>query len=287
MGDEFKYVKYGDPDYPVNLLHIADFPKILFYKGNLSIANSRCVAIAGSRRTTQYGRSVAESIGRRLAEKNITVVSGMARGIDTCAHMGALESGGNTIAVLGCGIDVCYPRENNKLKEKIEKNGLVLSEYPPGTEPRKYYFPQRNRIISGLSEAAVIVQAGTKSGALITAEYAIEQGKEVFSVPGNIDSRYNLGNNKLIKEGATPLVNIEDILEHLGVGGYTREQAEMVLGELELQIYDLLMNYGELSIDDICRSLSLSPAYVGSIVSVMELKGIVMSALGKIFIANS
>jgi DNA processing protein len=282
----FEYVKYGEVDYPESLLTIRDFPKVLFYKGDLSLAKKRCVAVAGSRKTTQYGRNIAEQIGKRLAEKDITVVSGMARGIDTCAHTGALEAGGNTIAVLGCGTDVCYPAENRELKLRIERCGLILSEYPPGTEPRKYYFPQRNRIISGLSEATVIVQAGNNSGALITAEYAIEQGRDVFAVPGNIDSRYNLGNNKLLKEGAIAVTSIEDILEYLGVNGYTRNEAKEILGKTEMEIYDLLTNHGELSIDDICRIMSKPTVYIASIVSVMELKGVVMSALGKIFIAN-
>lgn len=286
MKSGIEYVKYGEADYPESLLTIQDFPKVLFYKGDLSLAKKRCVAVAGSRKTTQYGRNIAEQIGKRLAEKDITVVSGMARGIDTCAHTGALEVGGNTIAVLGCGIDVCYPVENRELKSRIESCGLILSEYPPGTEPRKYYFPQRNRIISGLSEATVIVQAGNNSGALITAEYAIEQGRDVFAVPGNIDSRYNLGNNKLLKEGAMAVTSIEDILEHLGISGYTRNEAINILGKTEMEIYDLLSNYGELSIDDICRIMSKPTVYIASIVSVMELKGVVMSALGKIFIAN-
>lgn len=286
MKKEYGYVRCDEEEYPERLKEIMDYPKILFYKGDLSLAQKCCVAVVGSRKTTQYGRNTAELIGQRLAQKEIIVVSGMARGIDTCAHTGTLDAGGKTIAVLGCGVDVCYPKENRELMELIEKNGLILSEYPPGTEPRKYYFPQRNRIISGLSEATVIVQAGNNSGALITAEFAAEQGKDVFSVPGNIDSRYNLGNNKLLKEGAIPVTCIEDILEYLGAGGYSRSDVEELLSSTEMIIYDLLLNHGELSIDDICRIMSKPPAYIAGIVSVMELKGVVTSALGKIFIAN-
>ncbi len=138
----------------------------------------------------------------RIASHGITVVSGMAMGIDTCAHRGALEVGGDTIAVLGCGMDVCYPPENVELKDHIEDKGLVVSEYSPGTSPQRYHFPQRNRIISGLWEVTAVVQAGNRSGALITAELSADQGREVCAVPGNVDSQYNVGNNKLIKEGA-------------------------------------------------------------------------------------
>lgn len=231
ISNEIEMITCGRPQYPAILKEIKDFPKVLFYKGNLSIINKRCAAVVGSRKTTQYGRTTAKNISGRLSEKDIIVVSGMAKGIDTCAHRGSLEVSGNTIAVLGCGIDICYPKENRELKTEIENRGLVISEYPPGTAPEKYYFPQRNRIISGLSELTVVVQAGNNSGALITAELAAEQGREVFAVPGNIDSQYNLGNNKLIKEGAIPVTNIEEILESMGVGGMSRKEAEKSLAK--------------------------------------------------------
>lgn len=287
MKGETGRITSGMPEYPAILKEIRGYPRELFYRGNIDLINRRCAAVVGSRKTTQYGRTISKNISGALAEKNIVVVSGMAKGIDACAHRGALEVSGGTIAVLGNGVDVCYPEENRQLKEEIERNGLILSEYPPGKTPEKYYFPQRNRIISGLSELTVVVQAGGSSGALITAELAAEQGREVFAVPGNIDSRYNLGNNKLIKEGAVPVTCIQDILDAMGVGGINREEAEKLLGKTEMEIFTLLENHGEMTIDELCRIMEKTPAYVSSIVTVMEIKGIVFSALGKIFIAKA
>lgn len=287
MNSDTGRITSGMPEYPAILKEIRGYPRELFYIGKIELLKMRCAAVVGSRKTTQYGRTAAKNISRALAEKNIVVVSGMAKGIDACAHRGALEVSGSTIAVLGNGVDICYPEENHELKREIEKHGLVLSEYPPGRKPEKYFFPQRNRIISGLSELTVVVQAGSGSGALITAELAAEQGREVFAVPGNIDSRYNLGNNKLIKEGAVPVTCIQDILDAMGVGGINREEAEQLLGKTEMEIFTLLENYGELTIDELCRLMGKTPAYVSSIVTVMEIKGIVFSALGKIFIAKA
>lgn len=276
----------GRPEFPELLREIKDPPAELFYIGNIDILKENCAAVVGSRKTTQYGRDTAAAIGARLAERGITVVSGMAAGIDACAHAGALRAGGNTAAVLGCGVDVCYPRENLRLKEAIEERGVVLSEYRPGTKPERYHFPRRNRIISGLSSVTAVVQAGNSSGALITAELAAEQGRDVYSVPGNIDSRYNLGSNKLIKEGAVPIISVEDVLEPFGMSGMTKREACRALSETEMRIYDILLDHGEMTVDQICAELGKPPAYVNGIVAVMEMKGAVFSALGKIFVAN-
>ena len=276
----------GMVQYPAILKEIKNYPAELFYKGNIDILKRRCVSIVGSRGTTSYGRNTAVKIAGNAAEAGLAVVSGMARGIDTCAHRGALDAGGDTVAVLGCGVDICYPAENKKLKECIERDGLVISEYPPGTGPQKYHFPQRNRIISGLSELTVVVQAGNSSGALITAELAAEQGRDVCAVPVNIDSQYNMGNNKLIKDGALPVINVRDVLELMGVDTADRSTAERVLSDTEMKIYSILEKHGELTVDEICRALSKPPSYVSGIVTVMEMKGVVFSAAGKIFIAK-
>ena len=276
----------GMVQYPAILKEIKNYPAELFYKGNIDILKRRCVSIVGSRGTTSYGRNTAVKIAGNAAEAGLAVVSGMARGIDTCAHRGALDAGGDTVAVLGCGVDICYPAENKKLKECIERDGLVISEYPPGTGPQKYHFPRRNRIISGLSELTVVVQAGNSSGALITAELAAEQGRDVCAVPGNIDSQYNMGNNKLIKDGALPVINVRDVLELMGVDTADRSTAERVLSDTEMKIYSILEKHGELTVDEICRALSKPPSYVSGIVTVMEMKGVVFSAAGKIFIAK-
>lgn len=284
--DRVQIVRMGEPGYPELLAEIRKPPRQLFYIGNLKMLRSCCVAVVGSRTTTLYGRNVATQIGRRLGEMGVTVVSGMALGIDSCAHKGALEAMGNTAAVFGCGLDKCYPAENSELKNELESRGLVLSEYPPGTEPNRYNFPERNRIISGLCQMTIVVQARNRSGALITAEQAADQGRELMAVPGNIDSQYNLGNNKLIKEGVTPIIRIDDILEPLGINVVNEERAKSVLSGTEYEIYSMLMQKGEMSIDEICMFLGKSPAYVNPILSVLEMKGFTHSAIGKIFLAN-
>lgn len=286
MNQDIQKLTSGMPEYPALLKEIKGYPKELYYIGDVSLLKKRCAAVVGSRSTTQYGRKTAVEIAGKLAGKDVTVVSGMARGIDTCAHRGTLDAGGRTVAVLGCGVDICYPQENSKLKEEIEKSGLVISEYSPGTEPRPYNFPQRNRIISGLSEMTVVVQARNNSGALITAELAAEQGREVCAVPGNIDSEYNLGNNKLIRDGARPVISTGDVLEVMGLDVMDEKTAQKLLSDNEMKIFSLLAAGGEMTVDELCIALGKPPAYVSSIVTVMELKGAVFTALGKIFIAK-
>jgi len=277
----------GMHEYPASLSEINNFPKQLYYMGDISILRKRCAAVVGSRNTNQYGRSTAVAIAGKLAEKDVAVISGMARGIDTCAHRGALDAGGSTVAVLGCGVDICYPEENSALKKELEERGLILSEYPPGTMPMPYHFPQRNRIISGLSEVTIVVQARNSSGALITAELAAEQGREVCAVPGNIDSQYNLGNNKLIKDGARPITCPADVLEAMRLDVLDDETVRRLLSDTEQLIFSMLSEGGEMTVDELCRRLEKPPSYVNSIVTVMELKGAVYTALGKIFIAKA
>jgi len=274
------------PGYPRRLREIKDHPEKLYYSGDITLLNRRCAAVVGSRTTNQYGRSMAVAISAELAGHGVTVISGMARGIDTCAHRGALDAGGGTVAVLGCGLDICYPAENRKLKDEIEACGLLISEYPPGTEARAYHFPQRNRIISGLSEIVTVVQARNRSGALITAELAVDQGREVCALPGNIDSQYNLGNNKLIKEGAYPLLSVSDVLDVMGIDRIDAEAVRRNMSVTEQKIFSMILANGEMTIDEICMKLSKPPSYVTGIVAVMEMKGFVFSALGKIFVAK-
>ncbi len=279
-------IRAGEPAYPALLKEIKGYPKQLYYIGDLTALKGRCVSVVGSRTATVYGKTMAEQISGRLAERGITVVSGMAVGIDSFAHRGALSAYGKTAAVLGCGVDVCYPPENKGLKSSIEGNGIVISEYPPGTPAERYHFPNRNRIISGLSEITIVVQARNRSGALITAELAADQGREVYALPGNIDSQYNLGTNKLIKEGAVPIISVDDVLEPLGLKKVSAVEAEEKLSETELEIFRLLEQRGEMSIDEVCMQMNRTPAYVNPILSVMEMKGFIFSAIGKIFLAN-
>ncbi len=277
----------GQPVYPALLKEIRDYPKELYYIGDPKLLEEKCVSIVGSRKTNQYGRSTAYSFGKALGQRGITVVSGMAVGIDTCAHEGALQEKGNTAAVLACGLDLCYPPRNRELKGKIELAGIVLSEYPPGTAAQRYYFPQRNRIISGLSPLTVVVQAGNRSGALITAELAADQGRDVGAVPGNIDSEYNLGSNKLLREGAFALTGVQDLLEASGVSVLSEPEAERMLSDEEKQLYFLLCSHGEMSLDQLAFYLKKPVNEVGSLAIVMEMKGIVFSAMGKVFIAKA
>ena len=215
---EIKEIYINSDNYPERLRNIYDPPKKLYVLGNFKILKEKAIAIVGSRKATEYGKKVAFQISQELTKENINVVSGLAIGIDTYAHLGAIliQNQAGTIAVLGSGIDVIYPKENIELARKIiQTGGCIVSEYPLGTKPNKINFPQRNRIISGLSDGVVVVAASEKSGSLITAEFGIEQGKEIFAVPGNIDNPLNRGTNKLIQDGAKMVLSSKDILEEI------------------------------------------------------------------------
>lgn len=201
-----------DEKYPENLKNIYDPPITLFYKGNIDLLKTRCVSVVGSRNATKYGLDTSYKIGKDCAISNFTVVSGMARGVDTMAHKGTLKQNGNTIAVVGCGLDKVYPPENISLFKEIESTGLIISEFVVGSQILPGNFPARNRIISGVSDDLIIVEATEKSGALITVDYALEQGKNVYVVPGNIDSYKSKGTNELIKNGAFVYTSIKDIV---------------------------------------------------------------------------
>lgn len=208
-------VDISSPLYPAFLKEIYNPPFLLYAKGNINILKARCIAVVGSRNASYYGRKVAFRLAGQLAKRGIAIVSGFARGIDSYAHKGALAVGGDTIAVLGNGLDVIYPRENYSLMKEMNENGLLLSEYTPGTSPLRANFPARNRLISGLAYGVIVVEASERSGALITADFALEQNREVFAVPGNINSPTSIGTNRLIKQGAKIVNCIEDILEEL------------------------------------------------------------------------
>ncbi|MEG1929724.1 MAG: DNA-processing protein DprA [Anaerovorax sp.] len=279
-------VNYGEPHYPELLNYITTPPKRLYYRGDISLASKPAIAIVGARKATGYGQWVAYQLARRLAQYGIVSVSGMAYGIDTWTHKGSLENGGKTIAVLGCGPDVCYPASNKKIMEEISREGLILSEYEPGTTPLPYMFPMRNRLISGISISTVIAEAGLKSGSLITAECAAEQGRNIYAVPGNINSVYSIGTNKLIRDGAIPITLLDDIIEDLGIERICTPSQKEKLGKDETCILSLVEKYGEINSDFICRKTGKSPSAVNSIVTILEMKGILQTSLGKIFIAK-
>lgn len=289
-------ITYQDELYPHNLLNVYDRPPYIYVRGILSKDDIN-IAIVGSRAASTYGRYTTERISRELALKGITVVSGMARGIDSAAHRGAITAQGRTIAILGSGLDVIYPPENKKLFNDIIENGAVISEFALGTPPRASNFPARNRIISGMSYGVVIVEAGEKSGSLITARLALEQGREVFAVPGSIDSAGSRGTNKLIKQGAKLIENTDDILEEImpqiettsalkpvAISGIEKmaNKHQETLNEIDRKIFDFV-SLGRIHIDDLISSTGLSSANILSALTTMELKGIIQQLPGKFF----
>ncbi|MFB3886141.1 MAG: DNA-processing protein DprA [Thermodesulfobacteriota bacterium] len=282
-------ITFKDEKYPERLRDIYDPPALLYMRGELRKEDQLAVSIVGSRKTTPYGRWFTERVSQELARHGVTIVSGMARGIDSFAHRGAISGGGRTIAVLGCGVDVIYPSENRDLFAKIIDHGAVLSEFPLGSPPEAGHFPRRNRIISGLSIGVVVVQANEKSGSLITANYALEQGREVFAVPGNVGTESSRGTHRLIREGAKLVESSEDILEEiLPQWRGKRDEAPKVEAEKldltqdERVVFELL---GETPthIDVIIRESRLDPGKVSSLLLDLELKGLVSQWAGKGF----
>jgi len=254
--------------YPEQLLNLSFPPVVLFFKGTgLPLP---AVSIVGSRRCSDYGRRTAFRLGRFLARRGIPVISGLALGIDTAAHEGALAGGGQTVAVLGSGIGRIYPAANRGLAERIARNGVLISEFPADCPPKRENFPRRNRIVAALGEVLVVVEAQEKSGTFITVDYALELGKEVFVVPGNIDSPFSRGTNKLLKEGARPLTDFEEILEFipsLKTGGIEASKGSC-------KVYSLLKERA-LTADQIVQTLGLNPAAVSSILTRLEVEGLI------------
>lgn len=276
----------GNELFPERLSECTEDVKKLYYDGNRDLLQGVCIAVVGSRKCTEYGKTVARNIGRRVSECGGVLVSGLAKGIDTEAHLGALEGGGRTIAVLGNSTDRYYPAENRNLQNRIREEGLLLSEYPEGTSPKPYMFPRRNRIISGISESVVITEARDGSGALITAELAMEQGKKLYAVPGNITSYYSFGTNKLIRENVTPLILIDDLFLDLGLALPEEDPVLNTLGEDEKTVYEVLRKNGELSIEEICHKTNINITKISGIITILEMKGVIFSSLGKFFIAK-
>jgi DNA processing protein len=285
-----RIVPYTDPHYPPALREIHDPPVLLYLKGSDVPHRLLFVGVVGSRSPTPYGLRAAERIGQGLARRGLGVVSGLARGIDSAAHWGCLEGRGFALAVLGTGIDVLYPESNKKLCERILERGALVSEFPPGTPPEPWNFPVRNRIISGISRAIVVVEATLKSGSLITASLALEQGRDVFAVPGSVHSFKSQGCHLLIKQGARLVESADDVLEELGLNdGYHAQKdtfKEVVpppMEEKEKTIWGLLGD-DPMHIDEIAREGRLEPGEVSSVLTKMELKGLVRQLPGKMFV---
>ena len=279
-------VPYQDDRYPEVLKNVEDTPLVLYMKGEYHPDDRFAIGVVGSRKHTHYGESVTQRIAGELSAAGFTVISGLARGIDTLSHKAALAAGGRTIAVLGSGLDVCYPPENRGLTERIVSSGCVLSEFLPGTMPNKENFPRRNRLISGLSLGILVVEATDNSGSLITAGYALEQNKEVFAVPGNITSRNSEGTNKLIKQGAKIVLKTDDIIEELApvLKGYIRtELKERAQLEGEENRLCTMLSREPKHVDLISRESGLSVNQLLNLLLSLELKGIVKQASGKRF----
>jgi len=279
---DIKVLTWADDRYPEPLRDIPQSPPVLYLRGKLSDQDLDGVGIVGTRRYTSYGRQVAEEVARFLAREGFTVVSGLARGIDGFAHRAALDGGGRTIAVLGSGVDQIYPPEHRELAGKIAHAGCVISDYPLGTPPEGQNFPPRNRIISGLSRAVVVIEAGQRSGALITAKYAGDQGREVFAVPGPIYAPQSKGTNMLLKEGAHPILHPEDILDVLrltGQGSPRLMQRELPANQAEADIFGAL-DLEPLHVNEISARVNMPVAQVTSTLAVMELKGLVRKTAG-------
>ncbi len=281
-------VSFEESAYPSSLRNIYNPPLLLYFQGNMDCVKKICLAVVGSRAASDYGRTTARKLGHQLATRGISVVSGMARGIDTEAHRGTLDARGKTIAVLGSGLNIIYPRSNKRLFHEIIEQGVVISEFPLDTNPEPGNFPMRNRIISGISRGVVVVEARAKSGALITADYALEQGRDVFAVPGPINRESSMGANNLIKQGAKLITGVEDIIE---------EYYDITIPEKELPLQEQLLFLDEqekvvvnclaedpLLFDDIIASTGFSIGELSRLLLKLELAGIVKSLPGNYYV---
>lgn len=282
-----KLITAEDEQYPNLLAAIADPPYLLYYIGQIGILTEICFAIVGSRAATVYGKNAAYRIGSELAGNSLVVVSGMARGIDTEAHRGALAGQGKTAAVLGSGFDYIYPAENKSLFEEICTRGVAISEYPPLTPPEPGNFPMRNRIISGLSRGVIVVEARKKSGALITADFALEQGRDVFAVPGPITSKNSEGTNNLIKQGARLVASVDDVLEDyydiIVPGKITQAELLPAVDEKEGRVMDC-MGYEPVHFDKLMQLTRFDIGLLSTVMLALELKGLVKSVPGNFYV---
>ena len=272
-------ITYFDYEYPEDLRNIDEAPYGLFYKGNISLLKEKIVGIVGSRMCTSYGSQITKLLTKELISYNITIISGGAKGIDSIAHKTAIDDGGNTIAVLGCGIDVVYPKQNLSLFKKIEEVGLIISEFLPGSQPLPYHFPMRNRIISGLSKLIIVAEASSKSGSLITANYGAEQGKSVMAVPGSIFSQGSNGCNKLIRDGAQVFSGMEDLYSILGLkfhdkGGIISPIKRKILSVIEKE---------PIHIDEILEKSCLDRVALFKVLFEMQIRNEIVSLPGNYY----
>lgn len=268
---------------------LKDQPETVYMEGKTELLNGPVLAVVGSRKCSPYGASVSREIGRQAAKCGVVVVSGLAAGIDSSAQRACLHHGGKVIAVLGNGLDQCYPAENKGLMEEIRNRGLLISEYPPGFEAKPWTFPRRNRLIAALADAVTVVEASFHSGALTTAEYAVEQNKPLMVVPGNITSRCSVGTNRLLAFAGTgdimPVCSVSEIFQFFGKDA-AKEKRE-ALGSDEQKIMDAVASESEIMVEKISAKTGFSPQYVNSLVTILEMKGWVQTSMGRVFAADN
>jgi len=279
----------SDSEYPEKLRNIPDPPFYFYYKGSLECLEAPCLGIVGSRKPTDYGQRMTTKLTEELALLGITIVSGLAFGIDGFAHEAALRVGGKTAAVFGCSLDYIYPPSHRRLAEEIISSGCLISEFPKGTKPVPYNFPVRNRIISGLCEGVLVVEAAERSGALVTAGFALEQGRDVLAVPGSADSELSSGANNLLKQGAIPITGVQDILDNFGWQGSAGRKAEVV--DLSALSDDETLLYRNLSIqpihlDEVSNKLQMGPGRIAELLLNLELKGFILRKPGNFVVRN-
>jgi len=272
----------ADAGFPGELRQIPDAPTLLFAKGKLDLLRGPCVALVGSRDHSRYGAQVASELSAGIAAAGITVVSGMARGLDAVAHQAALDAGGGTVGVLGNGLGVIYPAANRVLYERVVAAGCLLTEFPPGERPNAGSFPRRNRLISGLARATVVLEARDGSGALITADCALSQGREVMAVPGPITSPLSRGTNRLIQMGAKPVLELRDVLEEYGISEVPEVSLPADLSDAERRALEALGDGAEL-VDDVTARLACAPAESLAVLTSLEIRGLVEQGPGKVF----
>ena len=280
-------ININNKDYPKDLKNIYDPPVILFYKGNINLLNSNInCAVIGSRNCSDYGIRASKLLCTGLADNKINVISGLARGIDAAAHKYTLESNGYTCAILGCGIDVIYPKENKYLYDSIISNGCILSEYPPKTSPKPYYFPKRNRIISGLSKAVIVIEAGIKSGALNTVDYALNEGKDVGAVPGTIFSDYYKGSNGLIRDGATPIFGVDDACKLLNIENknVNKYKKNLIFLTREEESIDKLITDNPIHINDILNKTNVDIKQLYELLFELQFKNRIICLAGNYYV---
>lgn len=286
--NDVKVLTILDEEFPEKLKYIYNSPKVLYVRGDMLKKQEKLIGIVGARKATSYGKHITNKLTNELLDLGINPVSGMAKGVDTEVHLASIKRNQRNIAVLGCGVDVVYPKSNKYIYEKIIENGSVISEFPLGTPPLKYNFPQRNRIISGLSSGVLVIEANERSGSLITATHAAEQGKDVFAVPGNINNIYSRGTNLLIKDGAKIVLGVEDIIEEIREFSDLKGKRNKVeidyskLSEEEVKIISFIEEE-PIHTDLICVKTNMSISNVNSILTILEMKGIVKKLPNQLF----